>query len=114
MVNERYWTVLVGEFTQRVKRKGGRMLICKRDRRNDGLRGLLARRTRFGGSRLSAAGARQSDCRRVRAFYGSLITTFALMTLFGQANAEGRPVIEAVVDHDSGAVLWSNTNPTAA
>src|SRR5215472_5266453 len=90
------------------------MLIYKRDRRNDGLRGLLARRTRFGGSRLSAAGARQSDCRRVRAFYGSLITTFALMTLFGQANAEGPPVIEAVVDHDSGAVLWSNTNPTAA
>jgi hypothetical protein len=36
------------------------------------------------------------------------------MALLGEANAEGRPAIEAVVDHDSGATLWSNANPTAA
>jgi hypothetical protein len=30
------------------------------------------------------------------------------------ANAADRPVVEAVIDHDSGAVLWSIANPTAA
>jgi hypothetical protein len=43
-----------------------------------------------------------------------LITTFALLTLLGEANAQGRPVIDAVVDRDSGAILWSNANPTTA
>jgi hypothetical protein len=91
------------------------MLIYKSDRHNHGVRGPLLRRARFGGARLSAAaGARQSDRRRVRAFYGMLITAFALLPLLGEANAEGRPVIEAMVDHDSGAVLWSSANQGAA
>jgi mono/diheme cytochrome c family protein len=50
---------------------------------------------------------------RARILYRALITAFALLTLFGQANASDPPVIEQVLDHDSGATLWSNLNPGA-
>src|SRR6516165_2594913 len=90
------------------------MLNFKGDRGGKILGGSLPLQTRFGESRLAAAGARQSGWRRARAFYGMLTTALALMALLGEANAEGRPAIEAVVDHDSGATLWSNANPTAA
>jgi hypothetical protein len=43
-----------------------------------------------------------------------VITAFALLTLLGEANAEGRPVIATVIDRDSGAILWSNANSTTA
>src|ERR1700739_4108766 len=43
-----------------------------------------------------------------------VISAFALMPLLGEANAQGRPVIETVVDRDSGAIMWSSTNPTVA
>ena len=50
----------------------------------------------------------------VRILCGTLIIVLGLSTLLGGANAADRPVVEAVVDHDSGAVLWSSANPTAA
>jgi hypothetical protein len=90
------------------------MLICKADRGDNVLGGSLPRQARVEEARPSATGTRQSDRKRARAFYGMLITAFALMILLGEANAEGRPVIETVVDRDSGAILWSNANPTAA
>ena len=44
---------------------------------------------------------------------GTLITVLALAVLVADARATDRPMVEAVVDHDSGAELWSSTNPTA-
>src|SRR5215472_8657944 len=40
---------------------------------------------------------------RARILYGTLITVIGLSTLPRAANATDRPMIEAVVDHDSGA-----------
>ena len=48
-----------------------------------------------------------------RVLCGTLITVLALSTVFGSANAADRPLINAVVDRDSGAVLWSSGNPAA-
>ncbi len=50
---------------------------------------------------------------RARIVCGTLITVMALAVLVVDARAADRPVVEAVVDHDSGAVLWSSANPTA-
>jgi hypothetical protein len=50
----------------------------------------------------------------VRILCGTLIIVLGLSTLLGDANAADRPVVEAVVDHDSDAVLWSSANSTAA
>src|SRR5262249_55649999 len=49
-----------------------------------------------------------------RRSYGMLIATLALSALFGEESAAGRPIVEAVLDRDSGAVLWSIDNPTTA
>src|SRR6516162_6878444 len=51
--------------------------------------------------------------RGARIVYGTLITVLALAVLVADARATDRPMVEAVVDHDSGVVLWSITNPTA-
>jgi hypothetical protein len=48
-----------------------------------------------------------------RVVCGTLITVLALAVLVADARAADRPMVEAVVDHDSGAVLWSSANPTA-
>ena len=45
---------------------------------------------------------------------GTLITVLALAVLVADARAADRPMVEAVVDHHTGAVLWSSANPTAA
>ena len=49
-----------------------------------------------------------------RVVCGTLTAVLALAVLVADARAADRPMVEAVVDHDSGAVLWSNANPTAA
>ena len=51
--------------------------------------------------------------RGARIVCGTLITVLALAVLVADARATDRPMVEAVVDHDSGAVLWSSANPTA-
>ena len=47
-----------------------------------------------------------------RVVCGTLTAVLALAVLVADARAADRPMVEAVVGHDSGAVLWSN--PTAA
>src|SRR6516225_6117284 len=47
-----------------------------------------------------------------RVVCGQLSAVLALAVLVADARAADRPMVEAVVGHDSGAVLWSN--PTAA
>ncbi|MBV8133433.1 MAG: hypothetical protein JO282_13115 [Alphaproteobacteria bacterium] len=50
-----------------------------------------------------------------RIFRGTLITALALWTSFlSNAHANDRPIIDSVIDRDSGVVLWSSANPTAA
>jgi hypothetical protein len=46
-------------------------------------------------------------------FCAALIGVLALSTLFRPASAADRPMIDTVIDHDSGAVLWSSANPAA-
>jgi hypothetical protein len=43
-----------------------------------------------------------------------LAAALSLSTLFREANADDRPVVETVVDHDSGVLLWSSANPNIA
>jgi hypothetical protein len=51
---------------------------------------------------------------RSRALCSSLLTALALSVAVISARAADGPVIETVLDHDSGAVLWSSANPAAA
>jgi hypothetical protein len=51
---------------------------------------------------------------RPRIVSSTLITVLALVVLAADAKAADRPMVEAVVDRDSGAVLWSSANPSAA
>src|SRR5215472_2410766 len=44
----------------------------------------------------------------------TLITALALSTPLAAAHATDHAVIEAVIDHDSGTVLWSSANPAVA
>jgi len=43
----------------------------------------------------------------------TLIIALTSSGVFGGAHAADRPVIETVIDHDSGVVLWSSANPIA-
>jgi hypothetical protein len=49
-----------------------------------------------------------------RILYRTLIAAIALSAAAVAAGAADRPLIDAIVDHDSGAVLWSTANPTTA
>ena len=50
---------------------------------------------------------------RTRTLWCMLITALVLSALLRGAGAADRPLVDAVVDRDSGVVLWSITNPTA-
>jgi hypothetical protein len=88
------------------------MLICKHDGDDKVSAVSLPRQAHLAKRQLSAAGTRQLDRGRLRVFYGMLIIAFALSAPLEGANG-GNPVIEAVVDRDSGGVLWSSASPTA-
>ena len=45
---------------------------------------------------------------------GTLVIALTLSTFLRSLSAADRPMVEAVIDRDSGGVLWSIANPTAA
>jgi hypothetical protein len=49
---------------------------------------------------------------RLQALGSALCVAFALAGVLKTADGADRPQIDAIVDHDSGAVLWSTANPT--
>src|SRR6516162_10389604 len=50
----------------------------------------------------------------LQALGSALCMAFALAGVLKTADAADRPQIDAIVDRDSGAVLWSTVNPTTA
>src|SRR6516162_1600931 len=50
----------------------------------------------------------------LQALGSALCMAFALAGVLKTADAADRPQIDVIVDHDSGAVLWSTVNPTTA
>jgi len=71
-------------------------------------------------SRAEPTGASWNSSTRVgsqalgaRIVYGTLVSATALFAAVMTASAADRPLIDAIVDHDSGTVLWSTVNPTA-